>query len=374
METIQAAVDVATPGTAIVVRGRTAEDPMLYEGSVRFSLATSGSEDAPIWLVSETHRGARIVGNATSSAVELSNAHDVQLHNFQIQNTSTGAEDDAPIKIVNDTGDGEIPRNALVVAGNALFGTGRDGIKFGASRDVYFAGNSIDGGDAGFSQSAIDFVTGVHHEVCWNTIVGRFKEGIAMKGGTMDVVVERNVIDIVGLGDTNAVGLLLGELGFSRSSRVMPFVGLEWMWAEMQESRITRNHVRTDFEHAVWFRGATSLEVRENVFEATTGIGRILAVRSGRWMDQPVDPPAEHAAFVEYDGGADEFTYHNRAHTVVDNWVVPGMQADLVMDDGEDAQHTLQPATDLPGRFPIEGLIGDAGWDASRIVAALGIR
>jgi hypothetical protein len=381
LPSIREALDRVQPGCAIIVRGGTSEEPVLYEEQVLIGTAHSGEEGAPVWLVSETFRGAKIKGprfGQEASAVLFRDVQYFQFHNFQVENRPDEPGDNAPIKLLNTPAPRMKP-NRVLIAGNQVMGKGCDGIKVGTSREVEVYGNRIEG-SMGFTESAIDGVGSFFNKFKWNTVRGYWKEGPAFKGGSMGVVFHSNDVQILGKPADNAVALLIGELGFSNRKRPMPFEGLHWKWAEAQDFDVQNNRLVTDFVHALWFRGSTHATVVGNYFECASpdSFAKMLRARSGLWRDQPDQAPEPYAEFVQILGNEIPservIIYHNRYHTIAGNWVGLHVGREVIFEQHQDRFHRVEaakPAADFAA--VLSGTIGEAGWDAQAIYRILGV-
>lgn len=392
LATISAALDRAVPGCAIIVQSGSESDPLIYEEQVIFDPRRSGTADRPIRLVAETPRGARIVGPRTgqgtlpdnpaeATTVLFSDAHDIELHNFQIENRGSGDADSAAVKVVIRPRS-EVPANRIRIAGCRLYGQGRDGLKVAASREVEVYGNRIEGGPD-WRESAIDGLSGFDHVIAWNTIRGMWKEGPAFKAGGMRLRFHGNDVEITRKPGRNSVALLIGELGWSNiGKRPMPFAGEDWRWAETQDYDIRGNRLVTDFDNAIWFRGSTDATVVGNFLGNAPGgnYARMLPSIHGLWTDQPTEAPPEYARFVgPVPGEPLKRMYHNRGHILADNHIAPGVVPEMAYAEGSiesdfASTHRIEtPRVAADSQAVLPQKLGETAWDRTAVHRLVGL-
>lgn len=185
-KSIQAAVNQATPGTAILVKEG------VYEGSVVLD-GKHGTHGAPILLISVDGIGkARINGTKHKAAISGWKCSYVGVYGFHVHSQCPQpANDEGGFKLGGDYAvENNLIRN-LVIAGNYITGEGRDGFKlFGGARNNLIIGNTIEGT---WEQEALDNV-GIENVIyAYNTILGKANyTGITMKHGSRNVEVFRN--------------------------------------------------------------------------------------------------------------------------------------------------------------------------------------
>jgi hypothetical protein len=196
--TIQAAVDHATPGTAIMVKAGT------YNGTVLFKQENSGTATAPIWLISAdgpqkahivapTHGAAAIGGGGVSNIV---------VEGFWVTGGKNG------IQFSQDGFTFTKMISNIVVAGNLIEGAQQDGIKANGGSNVYIHDNVIRNGEA---DQGIDFVAVNNSSITNNEIYGiTGSTGIFAKGGsTNDLIANNYIHDIVN--DGISMGNKMGD-------------------------------------------------------------------------------------------------------------------------------------------------------------------
>jgi hypothetical protein len=180
---INAALEMATPGTDVMVKAGT------YQGAVKF--ARSGQEGAPIRLISADGRGkARIVSDKTG--VYGFGTKNAGVFGFHIVAGREGNGIQFGLAGRDTSNMARYARN-LVIADNLVENAGQDGIKLSQADSVFLYGNVIrnsgadhnDNGDGGIDMVAVN----------QSQIVGNLVDGtsghtcLMMKGGS-----ERNFI------------------------------------------------------------------------------------------------------------------------------------------------------------------------------------
>jgi Ca2+-binding RTX toxin-like protein len=206
LKSIQAAVNKATPGTAIMVKGGT------YNESLNLS-GLHGTKDKPIVLASADGQGAaKIVGGSSAATITANGISNVAIQDFHVvSNTNSG--DMGGFKI---WGPWSNPPKNLLISGNTITGKGTDGFKlFQGANNVLVVGNKINGN---WRQEAIDNVSVENVVYAHNTITGSAKNtGITIKAGSRDVELVGNTFDL-----SSKVGIFVGGHGNSRLNREFP--------------------------------------------------------------------------------------------------------------------------------------------------------
>ncbi|HSK40665.1 MAG TPA: right-handed parallel beta-helix repeat-containing protein [Arenibaculum sp.] len=253
LKTIQAAVDKAAPGTAIMVKAGT------YKGSVDLG-GLHGTPDKPIKLISADGQGAaKIVGSTGKAAIQAYKISNVGIHDFEVvSNTTSG--DIGGMKI---WGPWDSPARNIVISGNIVTGKGTDGIKlFNGAKDVLVIGNTIKGN---WRQEAIDNVSVEDTVFAYNTIKGTAKNsGITMTAGSRNIELFGNDIDL-----TAAVGIYVGGHGNSRLNRSFPDY---WEGFEAKNIHVHDNVIGKNITgRSLAFVGANNSTVEKNSFADNVG-------------------------------------------------------------------------------------------------------
>ena len=193
MASIQAAVDAASPGTAVLVEAGT------YHENVK--VRSNGTEDAPIWIVSaDGYKGANVVPlSDTLSTIYGRGVDNVVISGFAIE----GAKERHAVEFTQSGRDYSNWGNNLVIENNYINNKGFDGIKISQTNTAEVVGNTVIGG----SEESIDFVTVFDAVIAGNEIEGLDgRSGITVKAGSERVVIANNSIKNVGVDGINVGG------------------------------------------------------------------------------------------------------------------------------------------------------------------------
>ena len=257
--TIQAAADAATPGTAIMVKAGA------YNENVK--VRTSGTEDAPIWIVSaDGDQAATITPISESiSTVHGRGVDNVVISGFQID----GAENQHGIEFTQAGHDYHNWVNNIVIENNHIVSTGLDGIKLAQTNNVEVTGNKILGG----REEAIDLVTVNHAVISGNEIDGLDgRSGITVKGGSEDIVIEKNAITNVG-----ADGITIG--GWTDES-LLDRLSLEF---QAKDVVVQENLIQSVEKRAINILGGQDAHISNNFIDPQNDYFTTINVQSGRW-------------------------------------------------------------------------------------------
>lgn len=178
--TIQAAVNAATPGAAVMVEAG------LYVENVRLPNA-GGTPDAPIQLLSADGIGAAtIVGaSAADSVIKGLGTDNVVVRGFTVQGGANG------IQFSQNGNDFTNLVSNVVVADNIISGATGDGIKLDQADHATVWGNVI----SNVRGQGVDLLAVDHSTIAWNDISGvGATAAVFVKGGSTDVTVQGNRI------------------------------------------------------------------------------------------------------------------------------------------------------------------------------------
>ena len=182
MGSIKAAMDQASPGTAVMVKAGTYVE--------RVDITHGGQDDLPIWLISADGQGA--------ARIESSSSEGGTIWGFGVANLVVqGFEVHAP-KGSNGTGIQfggagtplyNNPSRNIVIKDNIVYDGGNDGIKIHQADNVHVIGNTVrNSGD-----DNIDFVAVNNSVIAGNDVSGSHGiSSILVKGGSTDVLIEAN--------------------------------------------------------------------------------------------------------------------------------------------------------------------------------------
>ena len=192
LATIQEAADRATPGTAVLVR---AGD---YRENIK--IPVSGTEDQPIWFVSVDGPGSANITPANQNVATIlgRGTDNIIIKDFAID----GADNRSGIEFTQSGVDFTNLVKNIVIDGNTIYDAGIDGIKIAQTENIQVIGNRISGG----SEEGIDFVTVWNATVAHNEVSGtQGPGGIVVKGGSNDILIEKNYVH-----DTAVDGIIVG--------------------------------------------------------------------------------------------------------------------------------------------------------------------
>jgi len=161
---IQAAIDQATPGTAILVQAGT------YAGPLTINSTVSGTDASPILIVSaDGVNAAAITSTGEVSTITGSKSKNIGLIGFQVMSGANGTDSDSSAIKFGSTDANSNTCYNWFIAGNNIGGTGTDGMKTYKSRNVYWFGNTVNGATVTVNGAA---VISIKEEACDNVIVG----------------------------------------------------------------------------------------------------------------------------------------------------------------------------------------------------------
>ncbi len=207
LATIQEALDQAAPGTAILVQEGD------YRENVKFP--RSGTEDAPIWLVSVDGPGKATITpqNENVSTVLGRGTDNIAVKDFAIN----GADNANGIEFTQSGIDFTNLVKNILIEGNTVYEAGIDGIKIAQTENIDVIGNLVIGG----KEEGIDFVTVWNGTVAQNEVRDvQGTTGISIKGGSNNLTVEQNYVH-----DVAVDGISIG--GWTDANLFQIFDGFE---------------------------------------------------------------------------------------------------------------------------------------------------
>jgi hypothetical protein len=184
--TINAALVIATPGTAIRVRAGT------YNGYVKFKkLATTPAQ--PVWLLSHDGIGRAKIAAGQRDVFQGYGVSNILISGFHIMGATRHAFTfgQAP-PLIADVGDANanVCRN-VVLKNNFIENTGSDAIKFSGCVGVHVLYNRIFKADLHDPEESIDSVAVNNLIIAGNTI-NDTRDGIVVKAGSDNVLIADN--------------------------------------------------------------------------------------------------------------------------------------------------------------------------------------
>ncbi|EWY42785.1 hypothetical protein N825_00435 [Skermanella stibiiresistens SB22] len=181
--TIQAAVNKAAAGTAVMVKAGTYNENVSLDGK-------SGTSTKPIWLVSADGEGsAKIAASSSKAAIYAYGEDNLIIKGFTIQGGSEG------IKLTQGGNGLSNMTTNIVIEDNRISGSAVDGIKLAQAVNVAVVGNTI----ANYGrEEGIDNVYVRNAIIAYNDISDGSKDGnrsgITVKSGSEDIKILYNDI------------------------------------------------------------------------------------------------------------------------------------------------------------------------------------
>jgi hypothetical protein len=242
---IQAAVDHATAGTAIMVRAG------VYTENVRIS--HGGTADALLQIISADGAGAAEVKPASQSkdTIEISKADYVTIDGLKIAGPASATANGISIHADETVFD---PATHIIVENTTINAGYGDGIKASKAEYVSLLNNTITGSMG--IEEGIDSV-GVHHLVIANnSVAGSGGIGIAVKGGSYDVLIENNRVD-----GTTDHGIGVG--GYTEESYFWPgFIGSDAY--EVKDIKVIGNEIEHTTDQGIRVLAGQNVEIADN--------------------------------------------------------------------------------------------------------------
>ena len=304
LQSIQLAIDRATPGTAILLK------PGDYSGNVEFE-KIQGTPEKPIWLAAAEGPGtATITATSNSAAVVTIRGEDnIIVRDLVVVGGSDGIE-------VNQSGTDftDLVEN-IVIEGNTVRDALFDGIKIGQTNNLLLKNNLVDGaGDQG-----VDLLGVTNSVIDGNEITNvAGSSGMFMKGGSSDLQIINNYIH-----DVAGDGLLIG--GWTSDENFLPGTNYE-----ARNVVATGNVVENAVKRPLTVRGAQDVDIHGNFFGTMPDSESVILIGDGSAELSP-PPPSQRvwihdnvfdrsSNFTNIQGGSTDITIENN----VKNGVVEG--------------------------------------------------
>lgn len=277
--TIQHAIDLATPGTAVMVKAGTYQEAL--------TIRTSGDPDAPIWLLSADGVGAAEIKPVGAAEVNAINGQAVQnfvIEGFAITGTDTIGTYGINIVSRNNGADasfeegfgGTLSANMLI-KNNIITGWGIDGIHLAYAFNTQIVGNTV----SGAHEQGIDIVYGAKLLIANNHVdnITRMPawfgldqrdyigdSAITVKAGSVDVEILNNYI-----GTTGGYGIKVGAPSGLRGVPIewgLDSDGAHYVSYEARNVLVQGNVVLNSANGAIDLNSAIDVTVRENLLSA----------------------------------------------------------------------------------------------------------
>jgi Ca2+-binding RTX toxin-like protein len=267
VQSIQQAIDRATPGTAILVK------PGDYTANLEFQ-NVQGTADRPIWLAAAEGPGSVTITAATGSraVVTIQGEDNIVIRDLVLVGGADGIQ-------VNQSGnDFTDTVSNIVIQGNTVIGATFDGIKVGQTTNLQILNNVVDGaGDQG-----IDTLGVVNAVIDGNEIMNvTGTSGLFVKGGSSNVLIANNYIHDI----TNGDGLLVG--GNTSAENFNP--GTDY---EAKNVVVTGNVVEDAFKRPLTVLGAQDVDIHGNFFGSMPSNAHLVLVGTGSPELSPPPPSA----------------------------------------------------------------------------------
>jgi Ca2+-binding RTX toxin-like protein len=333
-KTIQQAVNGAQAGTSIMVKAGT------YTENV--SLKASGTADAPITIVSADGAGKAVIKPASSSydTIRVGGFDHVVIDGFTIHAPSSeknGVHIHAQVSesVFN-------PASHVTVQNNIIIGGNGDGIKGSKAEYVKLLNNTISGTTG--AESGIDFVGVNHSVISGNKLYNISHIGMMLKGGSLDLRVENNLID-----GTGSSGIEVG--GYTALPRYWPgFLGTYTY--EVKDVIVSGNEIRNTSSTGLRLIGAQNVSVTANEIH-----------NAGNYIVSIDDSSMFHSTWksgnIHFEGNSFESTswLKNRSAGT-------GITSSDNFTDGRDLDLDSAPVVQAVSDEPAQGLTGGSGNDA----------
>jgi VCBS repeat-containing protein len=194
LKTIQAAVNKATAGTAIMVAAG------VYNENVKLPTNALGTPDNPIWLISaDGPQAAKIVGlDQTLGTIYGYGTDNYVISGFEIEGGFRG------IQFSQSGRDFTNMVSNVLVIGNVIHDTKEDGIKIGQADNATVVGNTI----FNVVEEGIDFLAVNNGVIAYNDVSNAKSTAAAIfaKGGSTGILIENNHVHDIPNGDGICIG------------------------------------------------------------------------------------------------------------------------------------------------------------------------
>ena len=271
LQSIQLAIDRATPGTAIMLL------PGNYTGNYEFD-KIQGTADKPIWLTAADGPGSVTLTAATNDASVVTVRGEDNLIIRDL--TTVGGYDGIEIS-QSGTNYTDLVNN-IVVQGNTVIGAANDGIKLGQANNALILDNTVNGTTSG---QGIDMLGDTHVTVDGNEIMNvGGSSGFFMKGGSSDLTITNNYIHDIPGGD----GLVIG--GYTSAGLFLPGTNYE-----ASNVTVTGNVVENAAKRPLTVDGGQNVDIHGNWFGSMASNEHVVLVSSGS-PDLSPPPPSVNVA------------------------------------------------------------------------------
>ena len=259
LKTIQAAVNKATAGTAILVTAGT------YYENIKLPTNAAGTPDNPIWLMSaDGPQAAKIVAvSQTVSTIYGYGTDNYVVSGFEIEGGFRGIQfSQSGRDFTNMVGN-------VLVEGNVIHDTKEDGIKIGQADNAFVVGNTI----YNVVEEGIDFLAVNNGVIAYNEVynAGSTAAGIFAKGGSTGVLIQNNYVHDIPNGDGICIG---GQTGTE-------FFRPGYTTYEAKDVLVTGNFVEDVLRRPVNVKGALDSQIIDNYLVGNPEYYAAIAIQMG---------------------------------------------------------------------------------------------
>lgn len=266
LKTIQAAVDNATPGTAIMVTAG------IYYENVKLPTTAGGTPDKPIWLMSAGGpQAAKVVAvDQTVSTIYGYGTDNYVVQGFEIQGGLRG------IQFSQSGRDFTNLVSNVLVMDNVIHDTKEDGIKIGQANNAYVVGNTV----YNVVGEGIDFLAVNNGFISYNEVYNAKSTAAAIfaKGGSTGVLIDHNYVHDIPYGDGICIGGQTGPEYFRPGFTTY----------EAKNVIVTNNYVEDVARRPVNVKGARS--IRRSLITIWSAIPSITQRSQSKWGGQTPTP------------------------------------------------------------------------------------
>jgi VCBS repeat-containing protein len=259
LKTIQAAVNKATAGTAIMV----AEG--VYDENVKLPNEALGTPDNPIWLMSaDGPQAAKIVAvDQTVGTIYGYGTDNYVISGFEIQGGFRG------IQFSQEGRDFTNMVSNVLVINNVIHDTKEDGIKIGQADNAYVIGNTV----FNVVEEGIDFLAVNNGVIAYNDVSNAKSTaaGIFAKGGSTGVLIQNNYVHDIPFGD----GICIG--GQTATEYFRP----GYAAYEAKNVIVVDNYVEDVARRPVNVKGALDSKILDNYLVGNSGYYAAIAIQMG---------------------------------------------------------------------------------------------
>jgi Ca2+-binding RTX toxin-like protein len=352
LKTIQAAVDKAAAGTAIMVGAG------VYHENIKLPTESPGTPDKPIWLMSAGGpQAAKIIAaDNTVSTIYGFGTDNFVVQGFEIQGGFRGIQFSQSGRDFHN-----LVSNVLVID-NVVHDTKEDGIKIGQADNAHVVGNTI----YNVAQEGVDFLAVNNGSISYNEVYNAKSTAAAIfaKGGSTGVLIDHNYVHDIPAGDGISIGGQTGPEYFRPG----------YTTYEAKNVTVTDNYVEDVARRPVNVKGALDSKIIDNYLVGNPEYYATIAIQMG-WADAK---PLMYSSNIEvadnilvgnqkvriHDGNGKGVSIHD--NTVTGSWtteVGPDAYSSIGGTSGNDSlQGTLLGDT-ISGSSGADKLYGEAGSD-----------